>query len=301
MNLLGILVAFISPMAHAVSNIFDAAVSGTVFKRIPTTIFYINLTNILGIFCLPLFGPIHSLPVDAWLLVGVLAAINIGYQFPYFAALNRTDTSVVAALFQIEKVFIPVWAFLIVGEVLCPIQYLGFGIIILFSLLLNISRKTHIKINSGFWLMCLVAIILSFEGTFYKALLEHTDWVSAAFWVAVISFVMQFMMIFIRPVRQDIVKSFGKYRRRFGAFVFMEIFDQLGSFSPIFALSLIPVLVDSGIQSVQPIFVALYGLVLARFFGKRFHEDISRGAMIKKMLCFVMIGVGVTMTLISKS
>ena len=298
MNLLGILVAFISPMAHAVSNIFDSYVSGTVFKRIPTTIFYVNLTNILGILCLPLFGPIHSLPVEAWLLVGLLAAINIGYQFPYFAALNRTDTSVVAALFQIEKVFIPVWAFLIVGEVLQPIQYLGFGIIILFSLLLNISRKTHIKINSGFWLMCLVSIMLSFDGAFCKALLEHTDWVSAAFWVAVISFVMQFMMIFIPTTRQDIVKSFGKYRRRFGAFVFIEIFDQLGSFSPIFALSLIPVLVDSGIQSVQPIFVALYGLVLAKVFDKRFHEDISRGAMIKKVLCFIMIGVGVGMTLL---
>ena len=298
MNWLGVLVAFISPMAHAVSNIFDAVVSGSVFKRIPTTIFYINLTNILGILCLPLFGPVHLLPSAAWLLVGVLAAINVGYLFPYFAALKRTDTSVVAALFQMEKVFVPVWAFLIVGEVLHPIQYAGFGIIILFSLLLNISRKTHIKINSGFWLMCFTAIILSFDGAFYKALLEYTDWVSAAFWVSVLSFAIQFMMIFICPIRTDIVKNFGKYRRRFGTFVLMEFFDQVGSFSPIFALSLIPVLVNSGIDSVQPIFVALYGVILARFFGKRFHEDISKPAMIKKILCFVMIGVGVMMTLI---
>ena len=93
MNLLGILVAFISPMAHAVSNIFDAYVSGTVFKRIPTTIFYVNLTNILGIICLPLFGSIHSLSPAAWLFVLLLSIINVGYQFPYFAALNKTDTS----------------------------------------------------------------------------------------------------------------------------------------------------------------------------------------------------------------
>lgn len=147
--------------------------------------------------------------------------------------------------------------------------------------------------------MCLVAIMLSFEGTFYKALLEHTDWVSAAFWVAVISFLVQFTMIFYRPLRTDIVKNFGKYRKKFNTFLFMEFFDQLGAFSPIFALSLIPVLVDSGIQSVQPIFVALYGVILARFFDKRFREDISRSAMIKKILCFVMIGIGVMMTLIT--
>ena len=82
MNLLGILVAFISPMAHAVSNIFDAYVFGSVFKRIPTTIFYVNLTNILGIICLPLFGPIHSLSLSAWLFVLLLSIINVGYQFP---------------------------------------------------------------------------------------------------------------------------------------------------------------------------------------------------------------------------
>ena len=298
MNLLGILVAFISPMAHAVSNIFDAYVSTTIFKRITTTVFYVNLTNILGILCLPLFGPIHSLSVHAWFFVVLLATINIGYQFPYFAALNRIDTSVVAALFQLEKVFIPVWAYMIVGEVLHPIQYIGFGVIILFSLLLNINHKSRIRINSGFWLMCLATIMLSFEGTFYKALLDNTDWVSAAFWVAAISFIAQFMMIFIRPIRQDIVKSFGKYRQRFKTFVFMEFFDQLGAFSPIFALSLIPVLVDSGIQSVQPIFVALYGLIMARLFGKRLREDTSREAIIKKLLCFVMIGFGVAMTLI---
>lgn len=89
MNLLGILVAFISPAAHAVSNIFDAYVSGNVFKRISTTIFYINLTNILGILCLPLFGPIHSLSLLGWLFVLLLSFINVGYQFPYFAALKK--------------------------------------------------------------------------------------------------------------------------------------------------------------------------------------------------------------------
>lgn len=298
MNLLGILVAFISPMAHAVSNIFDSYVFGTVFKRIPTTIFYVNLTNILGILCLLLFGPIHSLLPQAWLLVILLSVINVGYQFPYFAALGKIDTSIVAALFQLEKIFIPLWAFLIVGEVLYPIQYVGFGLIILFSLLLNINPKAYIKINSGFWLMCLVTIMLSFEGVLYKALLNHTDWVSAAFWVAFVSFIIQFTMIFYHPVRQDIFKSFKIYRKKIGMFLFVEFFDQLGSFSPIFALSLIPVLVNSGIESVQPIFVALYGIILTHFLGKRFREDISHREMIKKILCFVMIGIGVIMTLI---
>lgn len=296
MNLFGILVAFIGPMMWAVSNIFDSYVLGSVFKRVPTTIFYMNLTNILGILCLPLFGQIHSLPLEAWLFVGLLSIIQIGYQFPYFAALNKLDTSVVAALFQMEKVFVPLWAFLIVGETLHPIQYIGFGIIILFSVFLNLTNENRIKINSGFWLMCLASIMLSFEGSFYKVLLENTNWVSVAFWVMVTSFIGQFTMLFIRPVRQDIIKSFGAYRKKFGMFVLMECFDRLASLSLVFALALIPIIVDSGIQSVQPIFVAVYGIILAKLFGKRFHEDISRQIMIKKILCFIMISIGVMMT-----
>lgn len=296
MSLLGILVAFIGPMMWAISNIFDSYVLGSVFKRVTTTIFYMNLTNILGLLCLPLFGPIHLLSPDMWVFVGLLSIIQIGYQFPYFAALNKLDTSVVAALFQLEKVFVPLWAFLIVGEALHPIQYIGFGIIILFSIFLNISHENRIKINSGFWLMCLASIMLSFEGSFYKVLLENTNWVSVAFWVMVTSFVAQFTMLFVRPLRQDIVKNFGTYRRKFGMFVLMECFDRLAAISLVFALALIPIIVDSGIQSVQPIFVAIYGIILAKLFGKRFHEDISRPIMIKKILCFIMISIGVMMT-----
>lgn len=299
MSLLGILFAFISPAAHAVSNIFDAYVSGALFKRIPTTIFYMNLTNIFGILCLLLFGQIHSLPPSAWLLVFLLAAIDIGSQFPYFAALKKVDTSVVAALFQLEKIFIPIWAYLIVGEILHPVQFVGFGIIILFSVLLNVKPGAHIKINSGFWLMCLAAILLSFEWSLYKSLMEYTDWVSAAFWCTLTSFVAQFTMLLYRPVRKDIVKSFSAYTKKFGSFLFMEIFDRIGSFSYIFALSLIPVIASAGIGSVQPIFVAFYGIILARLFSKRFHEDISRSAMIKKIVCFIMISIGVVMTLMT--
>ena len=138
--------------------------------------------------------------------------------------------------------------------------------------------------------------MLSFEGSFYKVLLENTNWVSVAFWVMVTSFIGQFTMLFIRPVRQDIIKSFGAYRKKFGMFVLMECFDRLASLSLVFALALIPIIVDSGIQSVQPIFVAVYGIILAKLFGKRFHEDISHQIMIKKILCFIMISTGVMMT-----
>lgn len=298
MNLVTVLIAFLQPAAHAISNIFDAYVTGHMFKRISTAIFYANLTNVIGLLFLPLIGQIHLPSTSMCFWIVLLAMINIGYMFPYYAALRKTDTSVVASMFSINKIFIPMWAYLIVGEIVHTSQYIGFAIIILFSVILNIKPGHKLKINSGFYLMLLVGFILSLEPSFYKALLQDFDWVSAAFWGALVSFIIQFFMIFIKSWRQDIIKGFPTYRRYFGTFFLMETFDQIGTFTPVFALSVLPVIVNTSIASVQPIFVALFISILAKVFKNKFHEDISKGAIIKKVFCFIMIGVGVVMSII---
>jgi len=297
MYLIGILAAFISPASHSLSNIFDAYITGHLFKKISTTIFYSNLTNALGFLALLLIGPIHMLPANALPFAFLIGAINIGYLFPYYAALRSTDTSIVAAMFSFDKVFIPFWAYLIVGEYMRPSQYIGLAIIILFSLILNIEDPKKIKINKGFWLMLLVAVLLSFEGVFYKRLMQETDWISAAFWCSILTFTLRLGIIFIKPVHRDIITDFPKYKANFSKFCFIEIFDQLGNFSPIFALSIIPVLVEAGISSTQPIFVAIYGFILTKLFGNKFKEQLTRKEMIKKLICFIFIGIGVNLVI----
>ncbi len=297
MYLIGILAAFVSPAAHSLSNIFDAYIIGNLFKKTSTTVFYANITNILGPFALLLIGPVHTLPVSAIPYVALIGLINVAYLFPYYAALKTTDTSIVAALFSLEKIFIPFWAYMIVNEIMRLEQYLGLGIIIAASLVLNLEKTTAIKINRGFWLMLLTAVILSFENVLYKKILQHTDWLSTAFWSAMVTFTIRWGILFFRPMRQDIIKNFPKYKANFSKFCFIEVFDQLGNLMPVFALSIIPVLVETSISSTQPIFVIVYGYILSRLFGDRFKEKLSRKEVIKKFVCFVFIGIGVNLAI----
>ncbi len=293
MYFLGVLAAFISPASYSLSNIFDAYVTGHLFKKIATTIFYSNLTAVMGLMVLYLLGPIHLLSMDLLPYALLIAFIHVGYLFPYYLALKSVDTSIVAAMFSLDKIFIPVWAYLIVGECLSFSQYFGITLVIVFSLILNIEKPQKIKINRGFWLMLLVAFMLSFEGTFYKRLLIETDWISAAFWCSLFSFMGRLCLFFIKPMRQDIIENFSVYKRNFHRFCLIEVFDQLGYLGPIFALSLIPVLVEAGISSTQPIFVAFYGVIFTKIFGPLFKENLTKKNMIKKMICFIFIGVGV--------
>ena len=127
MYFIGILAAFISPATHFLSNIFDAYIVGNLFKKVSTSIFYSNITNIFGLIVLLMMGPVHWLSAEVLPYAVAVSFISVFYLFPYYAALRETDTSVVAALFSLERVFVPLWAYLIVGEVVKPSQYVGFG------------------------------------------------------------------------------------------------------------------------------------------------------------------------------
>lgn len=297
MYLIGVLAAFISPASHSLSNIFDAYIIGNLFKKTSTTIFYANITNIFGPLALLLIGPVQFIPIDVVPYVILISLINVGYLFPYYCALKTTDTSVVAALFSLEKIFIPLWAYMIVNEILLPVQYCGLGIIIIASLVLNIENTSRIKINKGFWLMLLTAVMLSFENVFYKKILQQTDWVSAAFWSAILTCILRWTILFHKPNRLDITKNFQKYKTNFSKFCFIEIFDQLGNLAPVFALSSIPVLVETSISSTQPIFVIIYGYILTKLFGNNFKEKLSHQEIIKKIICFICIAAGVNLAI----
>ncbi len=297
MYLIGVLAAFISPAAHTLSNIFDAYITGNLFKKTSTTIFYTNITNIFGPLTLLLISPIQFIPIDVVPYVVLIGLINVGYLFPYYTALKTTDTSIVAALFSLEKIFIPFWAYMIVNEILQPVQYVGLGIIIIASLILNLENTNHIKINKGFWLMLLTAVMLSFENVFYKKILKQTDWVSAAFWCALLTYLLRWAILFRQSMRRDIIKNFQKYKTNFSKFCFIEIFDQSGNLAPVFALSAIPVLVETSISSTQPIFVIIYGYILTKLLGNHFNENLTYKEIIKKLICFIFIGTGVNLAI----
>jgi len=297
MYIVGILAAFINPAAHSLSNIFDAYIIGNLFRKTSTAVFYANITNIIGPLALLFIGPIHFLPLSVISYALLIGLINIGYLFPYYKALKTTDTSIVAALFSLERLFIPFWAYLIVDEIMRPVQYIGLGVIIAVSLILNIENPKRIKINGGFWLMLLTAVILSFETVFYKKILQQTDWVSAAFWCAISTYMFRWFILFHKAARQDITKNVLQYKTHFANFCFIEIFDQLGNLAPVFALASIPVLVETSITSTQPIFVMIFGYFLTKLFGNRFKENLTRRETIKKIVCFILIGIGVNLAI----
>lgn len=281
---------------HSLSCIIDAHFSNSIFNKTTSLIFYATITNIIIIPFLFLFGTPTLPSWSSLTVIFIVGAIDVFYQIPYYIALRKVDTSITVALFSLGKVSVPILAYFIVGEKLSIMQYVGFGIILLSSFLLNFNRK-QLKLNIAFFLMLIVSLALSLASVLEKYSLKEIDFVTLIFWMVLFSTSISFSFLFIKNIRQDIIDTFPKYKKAISLFLSNEVLSQGGSLAMIIALSQLPVLTIKSINSSQSIFTLLFGFVLYKIFGDRFKENLTRDKVIKKLISFIFIMIGIYLAL----
>ncbi len=292
-----VLIAFLTPILHALSCIVDAHFSNNIFKKVPSLVFYATISNIIIIPFLFLFGTPIIPPLEILAILFIISLIEVCYQIPYYHALRNIDTSIVVALFSLGKITIPVLAYFIVNEKLSLIQYCGFGIILLSTFLLNFDIK-KLKINIAFFLMLVVSLLLSLSSVLSKYSLQSVDFVTVLFWGSLFATSISLSLLFLPQYRTDIISSFPQYKKRIKLFLSNEILNQGGTLAGTIALAHLPVLAVKSIGSSQSIFTLLLGFVLYKIFGNSFKENLTRQEVIKKLISFTAIIIGINMVLL---
>lgn len=292
-----VLIAFLTPLLHALSCIVDAHFSNNIFKKVPSLVFYATISNIIIIPFLFFFGTPIIPPLEILAILFIISLIEVCYQIPYYHALRNIDTSIVVALFSLGKITIPVLAYFIVDEKLTLIQYCGFGIILLSTFLLNFDIK-KLKINIAFFLMLVVSVLLSLSSVLSKYSLQSVDFVTVLFWGSLFATSISLSLLFLPQYRTDIISSFPQYKKRIKLFLSNEILNQGGTLAGTIALAHLPVLAVKSIGSSQSIFTLLLGLVLYKIFGNSFKENLTRQEVIKKLISFTAIIIGINMVLL---
>ncbi len=292
-----IFLAFLMPFCHALSCIIDSHLSNNIFKKIPSLVFYATISNILIIPFLFFFGTPTIPSLEILAILFIIALIEVCYQIPYYHALRNIDTSIVVALFSLGKIAVPVLAYFIVNEKLSLTQYFGFGIILLSTFLLNFDIK-KLKINIAFFLMLVVSVLLSLSSVLSKYSLQSVDFVTVLFWGSLFATSISLSLLFLPQYRTDIVSSFPQYKKRIKLFLSNEILNQGGTLAGTIALAHLPVLAVKSIGSSQSIFTLLLGFVLYKIFGNRFKENLTRQEVIKKLISFSAIIIGINMVLL---
>src|SRR3990167_4030040 len=271
--LIGILAAFASPILHGASNTIDSYLYNGIFHRLTPLIFFSTALNLLFLPLVFIFGWPAFVSANIAIILFGIALIEVLYQYPYFWSLRRTDTSVVAALFSLGKVSVPLFAFFIVGERLAPLQYVGFFVLS-------------------------ASLLLSLESVLYKYVFEQgVSWSSAMVWTMALEFFIAGVMVLTPKNLAEIVALRPKIKQVGLPLTIMQFLSWSGSAGSAYALSLIPVSVVKGIGSTQALFVLVYALFFAKRYPHLFREYIGHDGVRKKIFLFACIIVGVVLTI----
>lgn len=290
-----LLYAFLAPAFYSVAEILDNFLSNKEFKHPMTLVFYSYLFNIIFIpilffFYPPTLPPLHTLPI----FLG-LGFVGIAYLYPYYKGLRADDTSVAISFFAIGRVFVPVLAFLIVGEVLDIQQYIGILLIIISVVALGIhhSRKKF-KFSKAIWYIGTAAFLLAFEGVFLKLLFDNGVSVSTAIGgESIIGLLLAFFLPFSKKIRIDIRSTIPLFIKLSPLFLLEEFFTFIGQWSESSAISLTSLSVVKGITMASPFFLVIYAWLGYRIFPSIFKEDLHRKKIIRKLILFLILIVGI--------
>src|SRR3989344_5981125 len=178
------------------------------------------------------------------------------------------------------------------GRLFFIAQYFGFFILIFGSTLLATHRHGHLKVNVAFFYMLLCSLLLSFEAVLYKYVFNTIDWSTGFVWPTIFSFIMVLSFLLIKKQRHNIKIQFKNFENKIPIFALEEFFTFGGSAVAVYVISRIPVTLEEGIESFQPIFVLLTALILKPFFPKMFKEHTDRHSIQKKVIIFTAMIIG---------
>ena len=240
-------------------------------------IFYISLMNAVFV-PLVMFLGWPSVPSTAAIVCYVLLAfLDIVYLYPYYTAMKVIDTSIVAALFSLGQITIPVMTYLWLDERLSLTQYIGFAIIIMSSIALSIKGTKIPKLNRAFYYMVGASLLRAFYVVLEKyVLIEDGNWIN--------------MVIY-----PNLISGFMPYLHRFKIFAVNEFLCFLGLACGVYGLSGLSPVVSTSIGATQPIFMLGLSYFILKHFGLPLKEKLTARIIMKKLYCFVLIILGVVL------
>ncbi|MEK7608851.1 MAG: EamA family transporter [Patescibacteria group bacterium] len=290
-----LLYAFIAPAAYGVAEILDNFLSNKIFKNPLTLSFFSALCNpfvvlLLFLFERPTWPPASTIPI--FLVIGF---IELAYLYPYYKGLQNDDTSIVAAFFGIGRIFVPILAFFVVGEVLSIAQYAGVALIVFSSIALSF-KKEHAKMlfSRSLWYIGLAAFMLSFEGVLLKYLFDHgVQFSTAVGGEMLVATAFSIPLLFVKNVRSDIATHWKTFKKFIPLFSLEEGLTFIAFSAETYAISLAPVTIVKSVGMFIPFFVLFYGKMLKTRLPLMIKENTENKIVLKRTLLFAVMVAGI--------
>lgn len=230
------------------------------------------------------------------LLMALAGAVFILGIILYLYAMESGEASTVASLFQLIPVFVLVFAYFFLGEILTTEQFVGGLLIVLGSVAISLSMKEG---SYGFnrkvlVLMSTASLLLAANQTMFKKFALEGNFWETFFWgyvgvsvVGVLSFV---FVTSYRKLFMDVILTKGP--KIISLNILNEIIDIGANISFRYASLLAPLALVQMVNGFQPAFVFLYGILITIFFPSWGKESLAREHLLQKALSIAVMITG---------
>lgn len=259
-------------------------------------------SSLFSVIVLPFIGLIYRSKIfsisvaDSLILVfaGLLGATAFYF---YLKAMEVDEASVVVPLFQFDPIFGYILGFIFLNELLTRNQLLASILIIIgiISISVEIDEDNNYKFKKRvFFLVIVSSFFFALSGVLFKKLaLMDSFWVSI-FWQYVgITIFGILVLAFYKKFRDDFITMLSGPNLRFlSANIVSEILYVVGALANNFALLIAPVALVFVVNSYQPLFVFIAGIIFTIFTPGFVTEKITRRHLLHKLFSIVVILIG---------
>ncbi|MDQ3245101.1 MAG: EamA family transporter [bacterium] len=295
------LFALIGPLLWAVVNHIDKYMLFKYFKQrgVESLLVFSCLSSVLVLPIIVYFfhGEIFNVSLFSFLIllsIGFLSAI--GFYF-YLKAVDLEEISIVIPLFQLLPIFTYFLGYFILGESLNTQQIFASLLIMLgafvLSLELDIDRTVLFK-RKAFFLVAISSLCYALNDVLFKKVaLVESFWISV-FWQYLGLFLFGlFLVVFYKKFRKAFRYMFVSFNTKTLLLnLLSEVLYMIGNLASNFAILSAPVVLVLVVGSSQPLFVFVGAIIMTIVLPKIVTERISKGHMIHRVLCIIVMLIG---------
>ena len=288
-----IVIALLPPFIWAFVNIMNKIIRA---KHIDSSAAYIiiavpvNIMYLLGLLFLKISAPTTVFGLCA-VFIGVMQAIG---ALLYVKALSFDEVSRVVPLMRLESIFIIVFATLLINEILTPMKYLAFFLILTGGFLISLKKLEGVfRLSKAFYFMVLSSFLWGTSDVFLKYLSRFMD-VQSYFLFGRIGAILFAITLFLIPKCR--LEAFSNIRRLtkkvFLMILVTEIIGIGGMVIFFYAISIAPVTLVNVLLGFQAFFVLIIASLLSFRFPHILQEELNKKVLLIKVFAIILLFTG---------
>jgi drug/metabolite transporter (DMT)-like permease len=288
----GFSIALLASALYAATNKLDEGLLRFLGREdekspVPAMVIFSSLSSCVIISILGLIAGSKVL-IEVGQVVGLLTAgaLTMGAIILYLYAMEKDGASVVVPIYQTIPVFAYGLGWLFLGETLSKGQLVAGGIMVLAAMFISVElgERTHLRAKTLVSMLGSSALY-AMADVLYKGLaLENIGFVTGSFWRFGGYFLVGLIFYLVPRYRHE----FNAIVKEKGRVLFFNLGGegvyQVSDVAVNAALLLAPVTIVLLGLSFQPVFVLLFGVILAKMWPSLFEEDLSSSTLIQKVV-----------------